>query len=168
MGKIQNYYKSSIEETSIDSYGYNFLCIYGSHINGNYIAIINWGVSAELSSFPNDITYNAMSIAEVLEKIPQTKANASNIAYDIANAIAPRLKAMSDKENIKNDYVQEKLELFDAIIDNKCEIDGVRETIEELIDYGADENILIAMNFDNDDIDNVFEERKNEDIDKCE
>ena len=29
MGKIQNFYKSSIEEASIDSYGYNFLCIYG-------------------------------------------------------------------------------------------------------------------------------------------
>lgn len=102
MGKIKNFYKSTIEEASIDSYGYNFLCIYGSHINGNYIAIINWGVSAELSLFPNDITYNAMRIAEVLEKIPQTKANASNMAYDIANAIAPRLKEMYDKEKNKN------------------------------------------------------------------
>lgn len=102
MGKIKNFYKSTIEEASIDSYGYNFLCIYGSHINGNYIAIINWGVSAELSSFPNDITYNAMRIAEVLEKIPQSKANASNMAYDIANAIAPRLKEMYDKEKNKN------------------------------------------------------------------
>ena len=43
-----------------------------------------------------------MRIAEVLEKIPQTKANASNMAYDIANAIAPRLKEMYDKEKNKN------------------------------------------------------------------
>lgn len=33
MGKINSFYKSTIEEASVDSYGYNFLCVYGSHIN---------------------------------------------------------------------------------------------------------------------------------------
>lgn len=168
MGKIQNYYKSSIEEASIDSYGYNFLCIYGSHINGNYIAIINWGVSAELSSFPNDITYNAMSIAEVLQIIPEVKTNASNIAYDIANTIAPRLKEMHNKENAKNDYEQEKLKILDEIIDSKCQIDGVGNTIEELINYGASREMLIDCGFQDGDIDDILEERKNEDMDICE
>lgn len=166
MAKLQNFYKSTIEEASIDSYGYNFLCIYGSHINGNYIAIINWGVSAELSSFPNDVSYNAMSISRVLENIPQLKANASNIAYDIANSLTPRFKEMDNKENAKN-FEQKKLEIFDEMVDSKCQIDGADETIEELINYGADRETLIEMGFQGTDVDLAFEERKNEDIDIC-
>lgn len=168
MGKINNFYKSTTEEASIDSYGYNFLCIYGSHINGNYIAIINWGVSAELSSFPNDTTYNAMSLGKALENIPQLKTNASNIAYDIAKAISPRLKEMHDKENAKNDLEPKKLELLDEIIDSKCQIDGVGNTIEELLNYGASREVLIDCGFQDGDIDDILEERKNEDIDICE
>ena len=137
MGKIKNFYKSTIEEASIDSYGYNFLCIYGSHINGNYIAIINLGVSAELSSFPNDITYNAMRIAEVLEKIPQTKANASNMAYDIANAIAPRLKEMYDNIEIQLNTIVNNNNI------NNCK--AMKEVMDFITNEEQEEDIKIEI-----------------------
>ena len=167
MGKINSFYKSTIEEASVDSYGYNFLCVYGSHINGNYLAILNWGISVELSSFSNDITYNAMSLGRALENIPQLKANASNIAYDIANTISPRLKEMQDKENVNNHFgnIRNKLELLDEIIDGKCQIDGIGETIEELLNYGASKETLIACGFQEEDINNILEEQEKEDID---
>lgn len=93
MAKLNCIYKTKSEEASIDACGYNFLCIYGSHINGNYISIINWNVSAELSD-PNDILYNSNSISETLRSNSELSSCSDEISKEIAEAIQPRLQRM--------------------------------------------------------------------------
>lgn len=93
MAKLNCIYKTKAEEASIDACGYNFLCIYGSHINGNFISIINWNVSAELSD-PKDIFYNSNSISETLQAISEISSCADEIGKEIAEAIQPRLQRM--------------------------------------------------------------------------
>lgn len=93
MAKLNSVYKTKTEEASIDACGYNFLCIYGSHINGNFISIINWNASAELSD-PNDIFYNSNSICEAIQAISELSSCADEIAKEIAEAIQPRLQKM--------------------------------------------------------------------------
>ena len=57
-------------------------------------------------------------------------------------------------EDISNDRAKE---ILDALIDNLCEVDGVRETIKNLIDLSVDRNELVAMNFDKDEVEAVFD-----------
>jgi hypothetical protein len=62
--KITATYKTSmVQEFSLDWNGFNFLVIYGKHINGWFIAIPNWGVSTE-SGEPSDKYYNATKLAQ--------------------------------------------------------------------------------------------------------
>lgn len=93
MAKLNSVYKTKAEEAAIDACGYNFLCVYGSHINGNFISIINWNVSAELSD-PNDIFYNTNSISEKPQCISELSSCADEIGKKIAEAIQPRLQRM--------------------------------------------------------------------------
>lgn len=104
MAKLNSVYKTKTEEASIDACGYNFLCIYGSHINGNFISIINWKASAELSD-PNDIFYNSNSISKALQSISELSNNADQIAKEIAEAIMPRLQTMQIQKQ-RNDFVR--------------------------------------------------------------
>ncbi len=48
---------SDTHEISIDYDGYNFLVIFGHHINGWFIAVPNWGVCVEASD-PRSNYYN--------------------------------------------------------------------------------------------------------------
>ncbi len=47
-----------IFEDSVSWNGYSFLVIYGKHVNGGFIAIPDWQICCEASSFRNDIFYN--------------------------------------------------------------------------------------------------------------
>lgn len=49
-------------EFSVDWNGFNFLIIYGKHINGWFIAITNWNVCVEAVE-PSDECYNATKLA---------------------------------------------------------------------------------------------------------
>ncbi len=69
---------SNTHEISIDWNGYNFLIIYGRHINGWFIAIPNWEVCIE-SSDPADAFYNSEKLAKALNK--------ANAGVELANAI---------------------------------------------------------------------------------
>ena len=40
-------------EYDIQVNGFSFLCIFGTHTNGGFISIVNWGVSAEISAWKN-------------------------------------------------------------------------------------------------------------------
>lgn len=104
MAKLNRVFKTTSEEASIDACGHNFLCIYGSHINGNYISIINFKVSAELSD-ANDIFYNSSSISASLKNIPELKDQADVIAEELANAIMPRLR-IQEAQKQRNDFVR--------------------------------------------------------------
>lgn len=81
-------YKATAREFSIDACGYNFLCIVGEHINGGFLAILNWGVSAELSDDWNDIDYNSMCIYQVLCGFTELENCAIEIATEIAQKLA--------------------------------------------------------------------------------
>ena len=59
------YEVSQTSEISVDWNGYNFLVIYGKHVNGWFIAIPNWEISVE-SAFPGDLFYNTEKISKVI------------------------------------------------------------------------------------------------------
>ena len=53
-------------ELSLDYNGYNYLVIYGKHINGGFWAIPNHGICGEAGE-PDEVFYNAESIARRIE-----------------------------------------------------------------------------------------------------
>lgn len=68
--KIKSTYEvSRIQEISVDWNGYNFLIIYGFHVNGWFIAIPNWDVCTEAGR-PTDSFYNVEKLARVID-IPE-------------------------------------------------------------------------------------------------
>lgn len=91
MAKIQTEYSATSRELSVATHGLSFLCIVGHHINGAYIAIINFGISAELSAL-NDTLYNTNRIYEALNIsndswLPKSQESRRKIAEEIAQAI---------------------------------------------------------------------------------
>lgn len=57
-------------EYDIQVNGFSFLCIFGTHTNGGFISIVNWGVSAEISAWKNksNFLYNTNRIFEAFER----------------------------------------------------------------------------------------------------
>ena len=94
-------YEVTAKEVSIDCHGLNFLCIYGTHINGGYVAILNWGVAAELS--PSEKGYNTEQILAALNRSPEQGWLPSDddarraVARDLGMMIADRLKGDTNK-----------------------------------------------------------------------
>lgn len=93
-------YKLNAKEYSIDCHGLNFLCVLGHHVNGGFVAIINWGVSAELSAHGNDVGYNRDKILSALERspevgwLPSDEEARSAVARDLAMMIGEKLSDM--------------------------------------------------------------------------
>lgn len=91
-------YKFTAIEENINCHGLSFLCVYGLHINGGYVAILNWGVSAELSAHRNELDYNRKKILEAFERspylsyLPSDEEARSAVARDLAMMIGERLK----------------------------------------------------------------------------
>lgn len=77
--EIRNEYKvTKIHEISVDFSGWNFLLIYGKHINGWFIAIPNWNICVEATN-PSDTSYNIGKLSEAF--------NSDNMGKGIAEAI---------------------------------------------------------------------------------
>ena len=51
-------YNASAQEISIDYNGFNYLVVFGEHVNGGYFAIINHSVCGDLAGL-KDVGYNA-------------------------------------------------------------------------------------------------------------
>lgn len=66
-------------EISVDWNGYNYLIIYGSHINGWFAAIPNWDVCTEISE-PDDVFYNTEKLSRALDNTNAGKALAEAIS----------------------------------------------------------------------------------------
>ncbi len=79
----KTYEVSNNHEISVDWNGYNFLIIYGHHINGWFIAIPNWNVCVEASD-PADVLYNSNKLCK---KINLIDSGASNAGVELAKAI---------------------------------------------------------------------------------
>lgn len=94
MAKLGREYKATVREISICTHGLAFLCLAGNHINGGYISIVNFGVSAELSA--SDTGYNTANILAALKRskdawLPKSAATLKEIALELAEAINPYL-----------------------------------------------------------------------------
>lgn len=62
--KIQHTFEATqTHELSADWNGFNFLIIYGRHINGWFITFPNWNKCTEAGE-PTDVAYNATKIAQ--------------------------------------------------------------------------------------------------------
>ncbi len=78
------------KEKNVNSHGMRFLCIFGQYINGGYVAILNWGVAAELSDSGCSVAYNTSKILEALERspdaalLPTAQTARSEIARELA------------------------------------------------------------------------------------
>lgn len=62
--KVKVFDNLEAHELSIDTHGLNFLCIFGEHVNGGFISVMNWNVSAEISF--NSFEYSCHVLALVL------------------------------------------------------------------------------------------------------
>ena len=88
------------KEESIDCHGLNFLCIYGKHVNGGFVAITNWGVAAELSTHQYDTNYNTSKILAALERspeeawLPSDPDARSAVAHDLAQMVEQRIREL--------------------------------------------------------------------------
>ena len=95
-------YSFTAKEESIECHGLDFLCLYGRHINGGFVAIINWGVAAELSAYGNDVGYNRRKILDALERspdvgwLPSDEAARSAVARDLAQMLGERMSLLSE------------------------------------------------------------------------
>lgn len=102
-------------EYSIECHGLSFLCIIGEHINGGFIAIVDWGVAAELGD-KDDIRYNADSIFESLERtsclkyLPRDEKARYTLAKDIALAVREIIiwRNTMQIKNYHEEYAQHK------------------------------------------------------------
>lgn len=77
--------------------------------------------------------------------------------YDALEAARERLNTLSDALEKKREEANNKLELLDAIIDDRCSFYGVLDTINWLRGFGLDEHDLIDMHFDPENVKEVFE-----------
>ena len=101
--RLNREYSVTASELSIDTHGLNFLVICGEYINGGYAAIMNFGVSTELST--DDGQYNAIKIYEALEKsndscLPKNENSLRTIASELSEVITGKLKGVKIMELI--------------------------------------------------------------------
>ncbi len=86
-------YEVTAREIDFQVHGLSFLCIFGTHVNGGYVSILNWGVSAELSSRLSDVLYNRDEILKALHRspykwyLPDEEENQRYLVRDLAQMI---------------------------------------------------------------------------------
>ena len=78
--------KVTAKEMNINAGGYSFLCIFGEHINGGFLAIPNWNVCVELGN-KNDKAYNSDKIYKAIQDIKEFNGYYEKIADILANEI---------------------------------------------------------------------------------
>lgn len=104
--KIKNTYKvTQTQEFSFDCDGFNYLVIYGHHINGGFIAVPNRGICTEASD-PKAVSYNteklnrlfkdpelSRSLAEAISLHWETVEKGTTTSADILSSIRKTAKA---------------------------------------------------------------------------
>ena len=71
-------------EISVDYGGYNYLLIYGKHINGYFCCVPGWKWGCEMAE-PGDVTYNA------------EKLRGAGAGRDVAKALAKAIRERSER-----------------------------------------------------------------------
>lgn len=90
-----------IFEDSVSWNGYSFLVIYGKHVNGGFIAIPNWKICCEASSFQDDSFYNKEQLIQAGMK--------EDMAEAVAVYIDNRYSQIEEGKN-KQSVQQSKME----------------------------------------------------------
>ena len=92
-------YKIKSKELSIDIGDWNFLCAFGTHINGGWIAIINWGLSAELSALGGNIPYNTNKIYKAFSRadVELNDDCKLKLANELSKIVSPLIEEMESK-----------------------------------------------------------------------
>ncbi|MCM1264486.1 MAG: hypothetical protein NC313_17375 [Butyrivibrio sp.] len=86
--EIKNTYSvAHTHEFDVDCNGWEFLIIYGEHVNGWFIAIPNWNVSVEAAN-PTDTFYNAEKLAAC------GQIDVAELALELAEAIKEHWKSI--------------------------------------------------------------------------
>ena len=75
------------KECSTSICGFHFLCIFGKHINGGFLAIPNWNICVELSADANDFAYNSDQIYMSIQHIKEFNGYYEKIADTLADEI---------------------------------------------------------------------------------
>lgn len=89
------YEVTDTHEISVDFDGFSYLVIFGSHINGGFIAIINHGICCEASS-PDNISYNV----ERLIRAGMARKPAQEVATSIAAYASASCCLKEDRKDV--------------------------------------------------------------------
>lgn len=81
-----------MDELSLSFDGFNFLVIYGKHVNGGFIAIPNIGLCVEASGDPGDTFYNS------------EKLQVAGLSKDQADTIAHAIKVLAEVTGEEEKY----------------------------------------------------------------
>lgn len=104
MMNIYAEWKFKAREVTITGHGLSFLCMVGLHVNGAFAAIINFGVSAELSEYPDEIGYNSSQIVAALRQsnskgwLPSNKTTLKELAHDLACVFDTIIRQLKDTD----------------------------------------------------------------------
>ena len=79
-----------VREISVDWNGWNFLIIYGKHINGWVIAVPNWSVCIEAGD-PTNIDYNARKLYDQMKSYSKSRV--------IARAVCEHWEGINKNES---------------------------------------------------------------------
>lgn len=79
--------KVTAKEMNINAGGYSFLCIFGKHINGGFLAIPTWNICVELSDDANDFAYNSDQIYKAIQHIKDFNGYYEKIADTLVDKI---------------------------------------------------------------------------------
>lgn len=74
-------------ELSIDTHGMNFLCIFGEHVNGGFISVLNWNASVEISFSSFSYSCNRLSLALDISGLVGNESLCDEVAHDIITAV---------------------------------------------------------------------------------
>ncbi len=97
--KIQSRFNADARfEISIDAKGWNFLLIYGKHVNGYYCCIPNWNIGCEMSD-PQDTFYNEEQLRKSAALMEEgTQKVLLGVARQLAIAIKDFARQLERKE----------------------------------------------------------------------
>lgn len=96
---IARRFKAAVMEVSIETNGFSFLCLIGTHVNGGYISILTLGVCAELTHYEDGVGYNADRIFHALKYADDNRrgmvaGREREIANAISKEVTPLIAAM--------------------------------------------------------------------------
>lgn len=116
---INKFEATASNELSIDYNGYNYLVIYGTHVNGGWFAIINHGVSGNLASF-DDVYYNGDQIGMALNN------------YDTGEQIAIVIASVEEFEQTE---INEQIKINDEKLKERYKMKEIEEIRQNLGSY---------------------------------